>query len=160
MQQAVKEHLGADAFFDSETVFARVRQLEPIPNNFEPEQFQTPRRLPDFPFTVRPPRNQRMPIEEQLADARHTFEGQGYTLVEEDEKTLLFHDDEDGILRVTVGVGGTIEFLPGQRAPTERPPLTLGSKQSDGVSDAGTVSKSASVLRRLAQKLSRFMGVV
>ena len=114
MQQAAMEHLGRDAFFDSETVFARVRQLEPIPHNFEPEQFQTPRRLPDFPFKVTPPHNQTMPVEEQLADARQTFEGQGYTLIEESEKTLLFRDEEGGMLRVTVGVGGSIEFLPQQ----------------------------------------------
>ena len=155
MQQAVLEHLGQDAFFDSETVIARVRQLEPIPHDFKPEQFQTPRRLPDFPFTVEPPRSQRKPIEEQLADARQTFEGQGYTLIEEDEKTLLFQDDEGGILRVTVGVGGTVEFLPGQERPTQRPQPTPETKQPDGVSNAETISKSASALRRLARKLSR-----
>ena len=144
MQQAVKEHLGQDAFFDSDTVFARVHELEPIPRDFNPEQFQTPRRLPDFPFTVEPPRSQRMPIEEQLADARQTFEGQGYTLIEEDEKTLLFHDDEGGILRVTAGVGGTIEFLPGQERPTQRPQPTPGTEQPEGVSSVESVSKSAS----------------
>ena len=42
MQQAVKDHLGREAFFDSETVIARVRQLEPIPDYSEPEQFQSP----------------------------------------------------------------------------------------------------------------------
>ena len=114
LQQAVKEHLGGDAFFDSETVFARVRQLEPIPHNFAPEQFQTPRRLPGFPFTVRPPRNQRMPIEEQVADACRAFESQGYELIEEEGRRLLFRDDAGGMLRVTVGVGGSVEFLPKQ----------------------------------------------
>lgn len=160
MQQAAMEHLGHDAFFDSETVIARVRQMEPIPHNFEPKQFQSPRRLPDFPFRVRPPRNQRMPIEEQLADARQTFEGQGYTLIEEDEKTLLFRDDEGGMLRVTVGVGGSIEFLPGQKPLKERPHPTLETKQSDGVSNAGTVPRSESILRRLARKLSHLWGNV
>ena len=114
LQQAVKEHLGEDAFFDSETVCARVRQLEPIPHNFRPEQFQTPRCLPAFPFTLRPPRNQRMPVEEQLADACRAFEGQGYELIEEEGRTLLFRDDAGGMLRVTVGVGGSVEFLPKQ----------------------------------------------
>ncbi len=160
MQQAAKDHLGQDAFFDSGTVIARVRQLEPIPHNFEPEQFQTPRRLPEFPFTVTPPKNQTMPIEEQLADARQTFEGQGYTLIEEDERTLLFHDDEGGILRVTVGVGGTVEFLPGQERLTKRPQTTPGTEQPDGVSNVETVAKSANALQRLARKLSRLWGNV
>jgi len=40
-----------------------------------------------------------MPIEEQLADARQTFEGQGYTLIEESDRTLLFRDESGGILR-------------------------------------------------------------
>ena len=53
-----------------------------------------------------------MPVDEQLADARQTFEGQGYTLIEESDRTLLFRAEGGGILRVTVGVGGAIEFLP------------------------------------------------
>lgn len=114
LQRSVKEHLGENAFFDYETVFARVRQLEPIPFSIEPELFQSPRRLPDFPFTIVPPHNQRRPVAEQLARARHEFEVQGYTLIEEGDRTLLFRDDAGGILRVTIGVGGTIEFLPQQ----------------------------------------------
>ena len=114
MQQSVKEHLGADAFFDFETVCARVRQLEPIPHNVEPVQFQSPRRLPDFPFTVVPPHHQRRSLAEQLARARQSFEGQGYKLIEEGERTLLFRADAGGILRVTVGENGSIEFLPPQ----------------------------------------------
>ena len=114
MQQSVKEHLGADAFFDFETVCARVRQLEPIPHNVEPVQFQSPRRLPDFPFTVVPPHHQRRSLAEQLARARQSFEGQGYKFIEEGERTLLFRADAGGILRVTVGENGSIEFLPPQ----------------------------------------------
>lgn len=114
MQQSVKEHLGKDAFFDYETVFARVRRLEPIPDNFEPELFQSSRRLPDFPFTVMPPHIQSRPVAEQLARARQAFEGQGYTPIEEGERMLLFRDDTGGILRVTVGKGGSIEYLPPQ----------------------------------------------
>ncbi len=114
LQQAVKEHLGQNAFFDCETVLARVRQLEPIPRYMEPEQFQSPRRLPDFPFTIDPTYSQPRPLEEQLADARQTFESHGYTLIEEDECTLLFRDESGGKLRVTVGEGGSIEFLPQQ----------------------------------------------
>ena len=114
LQQSVKEHLGEDAFYDYETVRACVRELEPLPDRVEPEQFQTPRRVPDFPFTFSPPHSQTKPIEEQLAEARQAFESQGYTLVEEDGRTLLLRDESGGILRVTVGEGGSIEFLPQQ----------------------------------------------
>ena len=114
IQQAVKEHLGEDAFYDFETVRSCVRELEPMPNRIEPEQFQTPRRVPDFPFTVSPPHSQTKPIEEQLAEARQEFESQGYALIEENGRTLLFRDESGGILRVTVGEGGSIEFLPQQ----------------------------------------------
>lgn len=114
VQQAVKEHLGQNAFFDCETVLASVRQLEPIPRYMEPEQFQSPRRVPDFPFTVSPPHSHPRKVEELLADARQAFEGKGYRLIGEDKRTLHFRDNADGILRVTVGEGGSIEFLPPQ----------------------------------------------
>ena len=114
IQQAVKEHLGEDAFYDFEIVRSSVLELEPIPDRMRPEQFQTPRRVPDFPFKVSPPHSQTKPIEEQLAYARQAFESQGYTLIEEDGCTLLLRDESGGILRVTVGEGGSIEFLPPQ----------------------------------------------
>ena len=137
MQQAVKEHLGEEAFFDSETVFARVRQLEPIPHNFEPEQFQSPRRLPEFPFKVTPPNNQTMPVDEQLADARQTFEGQGYTLIEESDRTLLFRAEAGGILRVTVGVGARSSFFlnSSQMGKTRAFPFECGNRK--GASERG-----------------------
>lgn len=114
LQQAVKEHLGGDAFFDSEKVIERVRQLEPIPDHIEPEQFQSPRRVPDFPFTVTLPHSQIRPIEEQLAEARGAFEVRGYELIAEEGRTQHFRDEAGGILRVTVGVGGSVDFLPKQ----------------------------------------------
>ena len=102
----MKEHLGEDAFYDFETVRSSVRELEPIPDRMRPEQFQTPRHVPDFPFKVSPPHSQTKPIEEQLAYARQAFESQGYTLIEEDGCTLLLRDESGGILRVRVGEGG------------------------------------------------------
>ena len=112
IQQAVKERLGEDAFYDFETVRTCVREREPLPHRMEPEECQPPRRVPDFPFTLSPPHSQTMPIEEQLADARSRFESQGYALIEEDGRTLLFRDESGGMLRVTVGEGGSIESMP------------------------------------------------
>jgi len=110
LQQAVKEHLGADAFFDIETVRWLVRELEPIPETMKPEQFQPPRRVPTFPFTVEPPRYKS--IAEEIEDARRYFEGQGYTCVGVEDRTVTFHDGKGGILQVTVGPGGTVVYQP------------------------------------------------
>ena len=112
LQQAAKEHLGQNAFFDCESVFARVRQLEPIPRFMEPEHFQSPRRVPNFPFMVSRPYRRPREVEELIADARQAFEAKGYRLIGVDNRTLHFRDNADGILRVTVGEGGSIEFLP------------------------------------------------
>lgn len=110
LQQAVKEHLGADAFFDMETVRRVVRELEPLPETMEPEQLQPPRRIPEFPFQVEPPRYK--PIEEELKEARHYFERQGYTVEKVEGRTITFRDAQGGILRVTVGPGGWVEYQP------------------------------------------------
>jgi len=110
LQQAVKEYLGADAFFDIETVRWLVRELEPIPETMKPEQFQPPRRVPTFPFTVEPPRYKS--IAEEIEDARRYFEGQGYTCVGVEDRTVTFHDGKGGILQVTVGPGGTVVYQP------------------------------------------------
>lgn len=110
LQQAVKEHLGADAFFDIETVRWLIRELEPIPETMAPEQFQPPRRVPEFPFKVEPPRYKS--VEEEIEEARRYFEGQGYTCVGVEGRTVTFHDGKGGILRVTVGPGGTVAYQP------------------------------------------------
>jgi hypothetical protein len=110
LQQAVKDHLGADAFFDIATVRGLIRELEPIPETMAPEQFQPPRRVPEFPFTVEPPRS--TSVEEEIEEARRYFEGQGYTLVGVEGRTVTFHDGKGGIVRVTVGPGGTVAYQP------------------------------------------------
>jgi hypothetical protein len=111
LQEAVKQHLGANAFFDIETVRALVRELEPIPETMKPEQFQPPRRVPVFPFEIQSPVHK--PLEEELQEARAYFESQGFEFVNlVDGKTLVFHDEKGGVTRVTVGPGGTVEYQP------------------------------------------------
>ncbi len=110
LQQEVKKHLGADAFFDMETVRWLIRELEPIPEAMKPEQFQPPRRLPEFPFTVEAPKYKA--IEEEIEDARRYFTGQGYEEVSVEGRTITFRDARGGILRVTVGAGGTVAYQP------------------------------------------------
>lgn len=110
LQQAVKKHLGADAFLDIETVRQVLAELEPIPEHMEPEQFQPPRRVPEFPFKVELPRRKSM--EEEAEEARRFFEGQGFTLVSFEERSLVFQDQKGNVAWVTVGPGGKVEYQP------------------------------------------------
>jgi hypothetical protein len=109
-QQAIKEQLGAEAFFDLEAVRQQVRALEPLPEGLDPERLLPPRRVPPFPFTVEPPRYRSIP--EELAAARRHFTGQGYREVGVVGRTITFRDARGGILRVTVGPGGTVAYQP------------------------------------------------
>ena len=109
-QQAIKEQLGAEAFFDLEAVRQQVRALEPLPEGLDPERLLPPRRVQPFPFTVEPPRYRSIP--EELAAARRHFTGQGYREVGVAGRTITFRDARGGILRVTVGPGGTVAYQP------------------------------------------------
>jgi hypothetical protein len=110
LQQAVKEHLGADAFFDIETVRQVLAELEPIPEYMKPDQFQPPRRVPEFPFKVESPRHKSW--EEESEDARRYFESQGFTFVGLGEGTLVFRDKKGGMTQVTLRSGGKVEYSP------------------------------------------------
>lgn len=88
LQTAIKEHLGKDAFFDIEMVKDVLSEAEPLPERIKPEFLQAPRRLPEFPFDLTPPR--RKSIDEQIEDARAHFEGHGFTYQGLVEKKLLF----------------------------------------------------------------------
>jgi|GEM_PF-1755498 len=110
LQQTVKEHLGADAFFDIETVRQVLAELEPIPEYIKPEQLQPPRRVPDFPFKIESP--QRRSVEEEMEDARRYFEGQGFTFESVEESTMIFQDDKGGIVQITFGPAGKVEYWP------------------------------------------------
>ena len=109
LQQAAKEHLGADAFFDMESVLRNLDAMEPIPAGMRPEELQPPRRLPNYPFRIEPVVYRS--IEEELTDARSHFEGQGYQLECTEGTTLLFRDQRGDLLRVTVGPGGSVERI-------------------------------------------------
>lgn len=112
LQQAVKEHLGADAFFDIETVRQKVRALEPLPEDLHPDELMPSRRIPEFPFKVEAPRYKS--IEEEIEEARRYFTGQGYEEIGVEGRTITFRDARGGILRVTVGPGGTVAYQPKQ----------------------------------------------
>jgi len=110
-QQAVKEHLGIETFFDMETVRRQVQELEPIPENMRPEHFQSPRHVPEFPFEITQPR--RSSVAEEMKEAKRYFTEQGFMLVDQEgERTLIFHDDKEDVIRVTVGHHGSVEYLP------------------------------------------------
>jgi len=110
LQQEVKQHLGSDAFFDIETVRMVVAELQPIPEHMRPEEFQPPRRVPEFPFKVEPVRH-RSP-EEEAEEARRFFASQGFTFVGLEDGALVFRDEKGNVARVTVGPGGRVEYQP------------------------------------------------
>ncbi|MBI2863967.1 MAG: hypothetical protein HYX94_05335 [Chloroflexi bacterium] len=110
MQLAVKKHLGMDAFFDFETVRRMIGEFEPIPEDMEPEQFQPPRRLPDFPFKLQALESRT--IEREIEDTQHYFEEHGFKLESIEGKVLVFSDDKGGKTCVTVGPGGSVEYWP------------------------------------------------
>ncbi len=112
LQRKVKEHLGAEAFFDMEAVRQKLALLEPLPEGLEPEQLQPPRRLPQFPFTIEPP--PRKPLEEEIAEVIGTFEGLGYELESREGRVVVFRDGRGGVVRVTAGAGGSVEYFPKQ----------------------------------------------
>lgn len=110
LQQEVKATLGADTFFDIETVRQLVAEFEPIPDEMRPEAFQSPRRVPEFPFKVQRP--ERKSLEDELADAMRYFGGQGFSFEKKEGSTLTFQAKNGGVLRVTVGPGGGVEYFP------------------------------------------------
>jgi hypothetical protein len=113
LQSAVKDHLGRDAFFDIEAVKASLRKLEPIPEHMEPEQLQSRRRVPDFPFEIRLPEPRS--TQEAIAEAKQYFESRGFTFMEMlSDETLLFQDEKGGITKVTVGPQGSVDYYPNQ----------------------------------------------
>ncbi len=110
MEEAVKDHLGRDAFFDITAVREALAELEPIPEAVKPEQLQPPRRVPEFPFKVEPPPMK--PIEEQVKDARRYFENQGFTFEKREGEKLFFRDERGGLMVITVGPGRKVEYFP------------------------------------------------
>jgi hypothetical protein len=110
LQQAVKEHLDADSFFDMETVQLVLSELGPIPENVQPEQLQPPRRIPEFPFKVEAVK--RKSPQEEAIEARHYFESQGFILVREEAGALIFRGKKGGITRITFEPEARIEHFP------------------------------------------------
>lgn len=110
LQEAVKQHLGVDAFFDINTVHQLLAELGPIPEHIEPEDLQPPRRVPEFPFKIESPRRG-LPGQE-VKETRRFFESRGFTFVGIEGGALIFHDEKGGVTRVTVGPGGQVEYWP------------------------------------------------
>ncbi len=109
LQAAVKEHLGRDAFFDSDLVLSLLKRSRPLPPDTRPEDLQPPRRLPQFPFTIR--EMTYGTFEEEVAKARKYFDANGYIYIGMDGEALLYGDGSGGIVRITFGPGGKIEHI-------------------------------------------------
>jgi hypothetical protein len=112
LQQEVKQHLGSAAFFDIETVRMVVAELQPIPEYMRPEEFQPPRRVPEFPFKVEPVRHGSP--EEEAKEARRFFASQGFAFVGLEDGALVFRDKKGNVARVTIGLGSKVEYQPKQ----------------------------------------------
>lgn len=116
LEKQVRQHLGADAFFDIEPVRARLEELRQtmggfLPDNFDPRALVPPCRKPEFPFAdeLRPKAKTR---EEEMAEARRYFEHYGFTFEGMEGDTLIFRDAKGGVTKVTVGPGGKVEHWP------------------------------------------------
>lgn len=116
VDREVRQHLGADAFFDMEIVRARMKALEDslggfLPDDFRPGQLAVPCRVPEFPFAhelqLKPKTR-----EEEIEEARRYFEHHGFTFEGIEGDTLLFRDAKGGVTKVTIGAGGKVEHWP------------------------------------------------
>lgn len=108
LQQAVKEHLGAEAFFDIESVKQVLAELEPIPERMAPEELQSPRRVPKFPFVVVPYR----PSEQEMEETIDYLVTQGFTVERAQGNVVELRDAEGGKVRITFGPNGSVEHWP------------------------------------------------
>lgn len=94
-QEAIKQQLGADAFFDMQDLRAKMAKVgEPFPEGFDPLSLAPKRRVPEFPFAdeLKPKVKSR---EQEIAEARGFFESQGFIFVGIEGDVLVF-DGEDG----------------------------------------------------------------
>lgn len=110
LQQAIKKHLGTDAFFDIETVRQVLTELEPMPERIKPEQLQPPRRVPEFPFEVEAPRHRS--LEADVEEARRYFEEQGFILEGFEGGVLTFRDAKGGVTHITFQPDRKVEYWP------------------------------------------------
>lgn len=116
VEKEVRQHLGADAFFDIEIVRARMQTLMQamggvLPDDFDPRRLEPPCRVPEFPFAeeLQPKPKSR---EEEIEEARRYFEHYGFTFEGLEGDTLVFRDAKGGITKVTIGEGGKVEHWP------------------------------------------------
>lgn len=94
-QEAIKQQLGADAFFDIQALRTKMAEMaEPFPEGFDPLSLAPKRWVPEFPFAdeMKPREKSR---EEEIAEARTFFESQGFVFRGLDGDVLVF-DGEDG----------------------------------------------------------------
>ncbi|MEW6179166.1 MAG: hypothetical protein AB1522_04485 [Chloroflexota bacterium] len=116
LEREVRQHLGADAFFDIEPVRARIEELRQsmggfLPDNFDLRTLVPPCRKPEFPFVdeLRPKAKTQ---EEEIAEARRYFEHFGFTFEGMEGNSMIFRDAKGEVTKVNVGPGGKVEHWP------------------------------------------------
>lgn len=99
-QEAIKQQLGADAFFDMQDLRAKMAKVgEPFPEGFDPLSLAPQRRVPEFPFAdeLKPKVKSRGQV---IAEARGFFESQGFVFVGIEGDVLVFDGDDGGRMRI------------------------------------------------------------
>ncbi|MCO6451940.1 MAG: hypothetical protein J5I90_14250 [Caldilineales bacterium] len=96
LQRQVMEHLGADAFFDMETLRERVQRELGKGGTYEPEQLLYKCRVPEFPFDRESFRSAIKSLQKRRVETIENQEGLGLKLVEEPEEGVLVFERDDG----------------------------------------------------------------
>lgn len=102
MQRAVMNRLGVEAFFDMQTLRAKMAAMEePLPEDFDAHNLIPPHRVPKFPFADEMKVREKS-REEKIEETRRYFEHHGFIFegIEEDE--LVFRDDEGGLMHINL----------------------------------------------------------
>lgn len=111
MQRSVMDHLGADAFFDMQSLRTKMAAIgEPFPETFDPRELIPPHRVPDFPFDEVEKREKSR--EQKIEEALRFFENQGFNLECIEGDVLLFRDSEGGVTKIDIGAVSKVEHWP------------------------------------------------
>jgi len=110
LQRQVLTYLGEDAFHDMETIRTLSARMEPLGERIKPEQLQSPRRTPLFPFVIE--KSQREKTDEDIKETIRYFESKGFEFVSLEDQMLTFRDENGGITCVMAKPGGVVEYWP------------------------------------------------
>jgi len=106
-QKDIKAHLGKEYFFDIHTVKQMLEQLHAIPEAIKPEQLQTNRKVPDYPFEVVKPTHK-----VNFEEMEKNFKSLGYFVIQRNDNNLILENGKGDRVNITNIPSPTIEFIP------------------------------------------------